>query len=66
MKNTTFAIILIIFILILYLTKSQYSYHSLDKSIKACIIAQKQTSKSKSIDEIKIYCENEVKKRIKD
>ena len=38
--------------------------YSLNKSISACVIAQKNTSKSKNIEEIKKYCEKEIKKKL--
>ena len=50
--------------LALYLTKFEYGSFSYDKSFKACVLAQKKLSKSKSIDEIKIFCETEIKKNL--
>ena len=50
--------------LVLFLTKEKYGEFSKSKSIKACIIAQKSKSKNKPIEEIKIFCEKEVTKKI--
>ena len=59
---------IIIFITIskiaLYLTNKKYGIFSKSKSIKACIIAQKSKLKDKPIEEIKIFCEKEVTKKI--
>lgn len=55
---------LIIAIILLYLVSNKYNDYSLNKSISACVIAQKNTSKSKNIEEIKKYCEKEIKKKL--
>ena len=44
----------------LYISRIEYGSHSLDKSMKACIIAQKKLDKSKNIDDIKSFCEREI------
>jgi len=61
-KNIKIIIFLIIAILALYFTKSNYSDYTLEKSISACVIAQKQKSKNMSAKEIKEFCEKEVNK----
>ena len=66
MKNNLYPIIFVILaMLALYLTKFQYGSFSYEKSLKACMIAQKNLSKFKSIEEIKNFCETEIKKKIK-
>ena len=47
----------------LYISRIEYGSHSLDKSMKACIIAQKKLDKSKNIDDIKSFCEREFNKK---
>ena len=65
MKKNLYTIIFVILaMLALYLTKFEYGSFSYDKSFKACVLAQKKLSKSKSIDEIKIFCETEIKKNL--
>ena len=49
----------------LYISRIEYGSHSLDKSMKACIIAQKKLDKSKNIDDIKSFCEREINKKLK-
>ena len=49
----------------LYISRIEYGSHSLDKSMKACIIAQKKLDKSKNIDDIKLFCEREINKKLK-
>ena len=64
-KNLNIIIFLIIAIFALYLTKLEYGSFSYEKSLKACMIAQKKMSKSKTIEEAKKFCETEIKKKIK-
>ena len=49
----------------LYLTKIEYGSFSYEKSLKACMIGQKKLSNTKSIEEIKIFCETEIDKSLK-
>ena len=49
----------------LYISRIEYGSHSLDKSMKACIIAQKKLDKSNNIDDIKSFCEREINKKLK-
>ena len=67
MKNNLKMIGLIIFgVVALYIFQTKYSEHNLNKSISACIIAQKQTSKSFDLKQSKKFCEEEIKKSLKD
>ena len=66
MKNNLYPIIFVIIAMfMLYLTKIEYGSFSYEKSLKACMIGQKKLSKSKSIEEIKIFCETEIDKSLK-
>ena len=47
------------------LIRTNYSDHTLKKTISACVLAQKQTSKSFNREQAKKYCEKEIKKSIK-
>ena len=71
MNNKLKMVALIIFgVIVLYLFQTKYSDHNLNKTISACIVAQKQTSKSleKSFDlkQSKKFCEEEIKESLKD
>ena len=66
MKNKiiTFGL-LIVCIIILMLIRTNYSDHTLKKTISACVLAQKQTSKSFNIEEVKQFCEDKIRKNRK-
>ena len=64
-KNLYPIIFVIIAIFMLYLTKLEYRSFSYEKSLKACILGQKKIFKSKSIEEIKSFCETEINKKLK-
>ena len=60
-KNLLKIFFIIIAIFALYLTKNIYGSYGLEKSTKACILAQKRTT-TKSIEEIKNFCDKEIQK----
>ena len=64
-KNLYLILFLIIAFLMLYVSRIEYGSFSLEKSIKACIIAQKKINKDKNIEDIKTFCENEINKKLK-
>ena len=67
MNNNLKMIGIIIFgVIVLYLFQTKYSDHNLNKTISACIVAQKQTSKSFDLKQAKKFCEEEIKKSLKD
>ena len=67
MNNNLKMVALIIFgVIVLYLFQTKYSDHNLNKTISACIVAQKQTSKSFDLKKSKKFCEEEIKKSLKD
>ena len=58
-----FIIILIgIISIYFYFFKEKFSEYNLDKSISACIVAQRQTSESFDLEKSKKYCEETVRK----
>ena len=63
-SNLKLIIFIIIAIIALYFTKAKYNDYSLNKSILACIIAQKNKSKNMTHEEAKTYCENKIKKKL--
>ena len=65
-NNFKMIAILVLGIIALYFFQMKNSDHNINKSISACIVAQKQTSKSFDLEKAKSYCEKEVKKMVKD
>ena len=63
-KNIKFIIFIILGIIALYFTKINYGDHSKNKSILACVIAQKNKSKEMTKSEAEKYCKDEINKRI--
>tara|TARA_B100001250_G_scaffold202139_1_gene173325 strand:+ start:724 stop:927 length:204 start_codon:yes stop_codon:yes gene_type:complete len=63
-KNIKFIIFIIIAIIALYFTRINYGDHSQNKSIMACVIAQKNKSKDMTKEEAEKYCKEEIKKKI--
>ena len=60
-------IALIIFgVIVLYIFQTKYNEHNLNKSISACVVAQKQTSKSFDLKQAKKLCQEEITKSVKD
>ena len=55
-----------IIIIVLYIFQTSYSEHNLNKTISACIVAQKQTSKSFDLKQSKKFCEEKIKNSRKD
>ena len=64
-NNLKIFLLILIASLALYFTKEKYGEFSKSKSIKSCMIAQKKIFKDKPIEEIKIFCEEEINKKIK-
>tara|TARA_B100000945_G_scaffold153408_1_gene123016 strand:+ start:120 stop:323 length:204 start_codon:yes stop_codon:yes gene_type:complete len=63
-KNIKYIIFIIIGIIALYFTKINYKDHSMNKSILACVIAQKNKSSDMTKAEAEIYCKEEINKKI--
>ena len=61
-KNYKFIIFIIIAIIALYFTRINYGEYGLKKSISACVIVQKQMSKSMTDKKARDICEREIKK----
>ena len=65
MKNKIITIVFIIAAIVaLSLVRSKYSDHNLEKTIQACVVAQKQTSKSFNLEESREHCKKKIKKNI--
>ena len=67
MNNNLKMVAIIIFgVIVLYFFQTKYSEHNLNKTISACTVAQQQTSKSFDLKKAKKFCEEEIKKSLKD
>ena len=65
MKNNLKVIALVILgIVVLIIFQTKYSDHNLNKTISACIVAQKQTSKSFNLEESKKFCKAKITKSL--
>tara|TARA_Y100000590_G_scaffold284992_1_gene320766 strand:+ start:6117 stop:6320 length:204 start_codon:yes stop_codon:yes gene_type:complete len=64
-KNIKFILFIIIGIIALYFSRVNYADYSKNKSISACVLAQKNKSKNMKVEEAKKYCEEEINKKIK-
>ena len=66
MKNKILTVIsIIVGIIILFLVRNIYSDYNLKKTVGACILAQKQTSNSFSIEEAEQICVDKIRKNKK-
>ena len=63
-KNIKFIIFIILGIIALYFTRVNYGDHGKNKSIMACVIAQKNKSKEMTKSEAEKYCKDEINKKI--
>ena len=63
MKNKISKFIFIfVTIIVLYLLRTSFSEYNLKKTVSACVLAQKQTSKSFDLQKAKKFCEEEIRK----
>ena len=64
-KNIYIILFLLIAFLMLYISRVEYGSFSLNKSMKACVIAQKKIYKDKNIEDIKTFCKTEIEKNLR-
>ena len=64
MKSRTIISVIVV-VIILFLVRNIYSDHNLKKTVAACVLAEKQTSNSSNIEEIKQSCEDKIRKNRK-
>ena len=57
-KKLLFAVFIVIAIFVIL----KYSDHNLNRTVSACMVAQKQTNKSFDADKARKFCEEEIKK----
>ena len=63
-KNIKFIIFVILAIISLYFTRVNYGDHGMNKSIMACVIAQKNKSKEMTATEAEKFCKEDIIKKI--
>ena len=64
-KKTLNFILLIVGIILLLFARVNYSEYNTNRSISACLVAEKMSSDSFNLNEAKKYCEEEIKKKVK-
>ena len=62
-KNILKLIFILIGIILIYFAKNNFTEYNLEKSISACVVAQKRTSETFDLEKSKKYCEEKVKKQ---
>ena len=55
-------LLFVAFIVIAMFVILKYSDHNLNRTVGACMVAQKQTNKSFNADKARKFCEEEIKK----
>ena len=63
-NNLKMAALIIFGVIVLYIFQTKYSDHNLNKTISACVVAQKQTSKSFDLKQAKKLCQEEITKSL--
>tara|TARA_B100001741_G_C16486468_1_gene567503 strand:- start:999 stop:1208 length:210 start_codon:yes stop_codon:yes gene_type:complete len=65
MSNNLKMLALVVFgIIMLFIFNDQYKSHNLKKTVSACMLAQKKTSKSITPEQARIICEKEINKMV--
>ena len=59
-------IFIVVAIVLIYFLKTNFAEYNIEKSISACVVAQKRTSQSFDLEKSKKYCEEQVKKEKED
>tara|TARA_B100000029_G_scaffold123855_1_gene117329 strand:- start:366 stop:572 length:207 start_codon:yes stop_codon:yes gene_type:complete len=62
-KNILKLIFILIGIILIYFAKTNFTEYNLEKSISACVVAQKRTSETFDLEKSKKYCEEKVTKQ---
>ena len=65
MNNNIKMIALIVFgIIVLSIFRIKYSDYNLNRTISACVLAQKRSSDSFDIEKAKLFCEKKIKEQL--
>ena len=63
-NNFKMIAVIIIGIILLFIFRMQNSDYNLNKTISACVVAQKQTSQSFNLEESKKFCKDKITKSL--
>ena len=64
LKRNLLRFIAILFVAMLfYFLKNNFIEYNLEKSISACVVAQKRTSESFDLEKVKKFCEEKIRKQ---
>jgi len=67
MKNKILTFIYILVgIFVIYFLRTNFSEYNLKKTVSACMLAKKQTSKSFDLEKAKKFCEKAIRKQKED
>ena len=64
-NNFKMIALIVLGIIILSVFRIKYSDYNLNRTISACMVAQKKTSKSYDLEQARKFCKEEIKKRKK-
>ena len=65
-KTFKLIIFILVGIILIYFLKTNFTEYNLEKSINACIVAQKRTSETFDLGKAKKYCDEQVRKQKED
>ena len=63
-NNIKMILVIVIGIIILFIFRVNYSDYNLNRTISACIAAQKKTNETFDSKKAKKFCKEEIKKRV--
>ena len=63
-KKILTVVFIIVAIIVLFLVRTKFSDYNLKKTVQACIVAQKQTSKSFNKEQATKHCNEKIKKKL--
>ena len=61
--NFKFLFFALIVIITIYFLRANFSEYNIKKTVSACILAKKQTSKSFDLEKVKKFCEESIRKQ---
>jgi hypothetical protein len=65
-KNFLKLVFILVTIILIYFLKTNFSEYNLEKSVSACVLAQKRTSETFDLEKTKKYCEEKIRKKKED
>jgi len=65
-KNFLKLVFILVAIILIYFLKTNFSEYNLEKSVSACVLAQKRTSETFDLEKTQKYCEEKIRKQKED